>query len=66
MRLNKKMKYPSNFWLFFLGFSLMAPGAVLAWNLQGSCVGAPAEVNIGEFVTWTANQYQQVVRDCRH
>jgi len=50
------MKYPSNFWLFFLGFSLMAPGAVLAWNLQGSCVGAPAEVNIGEFVTWTANQ----------
>lgn len=29
---------------------------VFAWNLQGSCAGLPAEVNIGETVVWTANQ----------
>lgn len=35
---------------------LFIAGPVFAWNLQGACAGLPAEVNIGETVTWTANQ----------
>lgn len=35
---------------------LFVAAPVFAWNLQGSCLGTPTEVNIGESVIWTASQ----------
>ena len=38
-----------------LGVLAFATSA-FAWNLEGSCVGVPSEINVGESVTWTADQ----------
>src|SRR3990167_7491259 len=42
--------------LIFVSAALLVAEPVFAWNLQGSCAGLPAEVNIGETITWTASQ----------
>ncbi|KKT74828.1 MAG: hypothetical protein UW71_C0013G0012 [Parcubacteria group bacterium GW2011_GWB1_44_7] len=42
--------------LILVATAIMIAKPVFAWNLQGSCAGLPAEVNIGETVVWTTNQ----------
>ena len=34
----------------------IVPNLAFAWNLQGSCAGVPASVEIGDTVTWSATQ----------
>ncbi|OHA18664.1 MAG: hypothetical protein A2664_00350 [Candidatus Taylorbacteria bacterium RIFCSPHIGHO2_01_FULL_46_22b] len=42
--------------LFLLGLLSVVPQSALAWNLQGSCVGVPSSVSVGDSVLWSATQ----------